>query len=271
MPIEGLQEKTFLITGVKNKKSLAYSVVETLLKAKAKVILSVQNSDVAQKVAILFPQCTILTCNLSNLNEIEKLALELKDVKISGLLHSVAYANFVEGRAFHEIPQIDFEEAIKITSLSLVHLSKALKDHFTPDASVVTVSISNPKATAYGYLGPVKGFLDLLVPYLAHSFSAFSEVRFNAVCSGPLRTTASAGIPNYLENYLYSKQLVLRKRGLTTQEVANTVLFLFSPLSSGINGERIIVDAGMSSNYFDAGIVQTFISTIKDDMEKSSV
>ena len=90
---------------------------------------------------------------------------------------------------------------------------------------------------------------------MAKSFSDFSRIRFNAVCAGPLKTSASAGIPGYINNYIYSEQLMLRKKALHTSEVADTAAFLLSSRSSGINGERIVVDGGMSCNYFDQKVV----------------
>jgi len=78
------------------------------------------------------------------------------------------------------------------------------------------------------------------------------------VGAGPLKTSASAGIPDYIDNYLFSEELTLRKEALKTQEVANTVCFLLSPQSSGINATTLLVDAGMSCNYFDQNIVKTF-------------
>ncbi len=46
------------------------------------------------------------------------------------------------------------------------------------------------------------------------------------------------------------------KKALSTEEVANAVAFLLSPRSSGINAQRIVIDAGMGSNYFDREIVK---------------
>jgi enoyl-[acyl-carrier protein] reductase I len=43
---------------------------------------------------------------------------------------------------------------------------------------------------------------------------------------------------------------------LTTQEVANIAVFLLSSRSSGINAQTLIVDAGMSTNYFDTDIIR---------------
>ncbi len=104
-------------------------------------------------------------------------------------------------------------------------------------------------------MAPVKAALDSSLAFLAKSFSRFSQVRFNAVAPGLLKTSASAGIPGYVDSYLYAEQVIPRKRAVTTQEAANVAAFLLSPRSSGINAQQIIVDAGMSINYFDREIV----------------
>jgi len=105
-------------------------------------------------------------------------------------------------------------------------------------------------------MAPIKAALDSSVAFLAKSFSAFSRVRFNSVNAGLLKTSASAGIPGYLESYLYAEQATLRRKALETREVANTALFLLSPRSSGINAQGIVVDAGMGVNYFDRELVR---------------
>ena len=45
-------------------------------------------------------------------------------------------------------------------------------------------------------------------------------------------------------------------RPLKTEEVANAAAFLLSPRSSGINAQQIVLDAGMSVNYFDRELIQ---------------
>ena len=106
-------------------------------------------------------------------------------------------------------------------------------------------------------MAPVKASLEANVRYLAKSFSHFSNVRFNSVNSGPLKTSASAGIPGYLVNYLYAEKLTFRKSALRTDEVSNLAVFLLSPKSSGINGQGVTIDAGMGLNYFDKEVVES--------------
>jgi enoyl-[acyl-carrier protein] reductase I len=111
-------------------------------------------------------------------------------------------------------------------------------------------------AENYGYMAPIKAALDSSVCFLAKSFSQFSKIRFNAVCPGLLKTSASAGIPGYIDSYLHAEQATLRKQAVQTEEVANAVAFLLSPRSSGINAQGLVIDAGMGINYFDAELVR---------------
>ncbi len=137
-------------------------------------------------------------------------------------------------------------------------LSNALRERFDRDASVVTISISTTRMAAenYGFMAPVKAALDSSLAFLAQSFSKFSRVRFNAVAPGLLKTSASAGIPGYVDAYLYAEQATLRKQAVQTEEVANAVAFLLSPRASGINAQHIVIDAGMSVNYFDRDLIR---------------
>jgi enoyl-[acyl-carrier protein] reductase I len=50
--------------------------------------------------------------------------------------------------------------------------------------------------------------------------------------------------------------VIPRRAALATEEVANVAAFLVSPVSSGINAQTVVVDAGMSINYFDRQIIQ---------------
>lgn len=265
-----LNEKCFLITGVANKKSVAYFSACELKAQGAKVIFAVQNEDIKPKVQKLFPEDEVLVCNVEDETSLNQLGEEIKkrDIVLAGFLHSIAFANYSEGpKPFHETLQKDFLQATNISCFSLIALTNALKDSFHQDASIVTVSISNTRATSYGYMGPVKAMLETAVAYLAKSLSSFSRIRVNAVCAGPLKTSASAGIPDYIDNYLFAEQLTLRKEALKTQEVANTICFLLSPKSSGINATGIMVDAGMSCNYFDQAVVKSAVKNLTNPLE----
>lgn len=261
MDFLGIKDKWFYIAGVANKKSVAYFSAKTLIEAGARCVFSAQSATQQEAIKKLFPESAVFICNVEDENDLGNLKAEITKFTpvIDGFLHSLAFANFSEGpKPFHETKRADYLQAAQISCFSFVEVANRLKDIFSPTASLVTISISNTKATSYGYLGPIKAMLDATVPFLAKSFSEFSKVRVNAVGAGPLKTSASAGIPDYIDNYLFAEELTLRKASLETQEVANTVAFLLSPRSSGINASTVLVDAGMSSNYFDQIIVKGF-------------
>ncbi|MCB9061614.1 MAG: SDR family oxidoreductase [Halobacteriovoraceae bacterium] len=252
--------KTFLITGVANKKSVATFVAKSLIENGATCLFSVQSANHAQKVETLFPDSKIFICDVEKEQDVWELANKLENTQLSGILHSIAFANYSEGiKPFHETNWTDFAQATNISCFSLVSLLKYLHPIMCENSSVVTVSISNLRATNYGYMGPVKAALESCAVFLAKSLS-HKKIRCNAVGVGPLKTSASAGIPGYIENYLYTTQLCLNHEALKTQEVANTISFLLSPLSSGINAQTLIVDNGMSANYFDELVVSAFNS-----------
>jgi len=255
------ENKVFYLAGVANRKSVAYSVAKILIDSHAKVIFSAQNEANLKQIAKLFPDSPVFICDVENIEDIESLNknISLHTDKLDGFLHSLAFANFeLPVKSFHETNRKDYLQACQISSFSIVEMTNAIKEILSKNASIVTVGISNTKATSYGYLGPIKAMLESTVDYLAKSLSEFSNIRVNCVAAGPLKTSASAGIPNYIDNYLFSEALTLRKENLKTDEVAQTICFLLSEKSSGINSQSLIVDAGMSVNYFDQDIVKTY-------------
>jgi len=256
-----LADKAILIFGVANRKSVAWHVGRTLIKAGARCVYVVRDEGVKRDTERLLAGADVYTCNVEQEDEIARLRDELaaRDEKFHGLVHSIAFADYSEGvKPFHETPKKAFLQAVDVSCFSLTAICNALKDLLDPDASVVTISISTTTMASenYGYMAPIKAALDSSLAFLAKSFSRFSRVRFNAVCPALLKTSASAGIPGYVDSYLYAEQVIPRKKAVRTEEAAHTVAFLLSPRSSGVNAQRIIVDAGMSINYFDRELVE---------------
>ena len=255
------ENKNILVTGVANKKSVAWFIAKTLEEEGANVIYSVRSEDRKKSLEILLRDKTVFVCDVEKEEEIERLKIQVAEHHkvLHGLVHSIAFANYSEGmKPFHETPKKDFLQSIDISCYSLIHLANAFKDLFDKQASVVTVSISTTRMAAenYGYMAPAKAALDSALCFLAKSFSAFSKVRFNSINPGLLKTSASAGIPGYIDSYLHAEKATLRKKALNTQEAANAAVFLLSERSSGINAQGLVLDAGMSTNYFDQELIK---------------
>ena len=256
-----LRGKKILIFGVANRKSVAFHIGNVLTEAGAEVIYSVRSAERQESVRKLIGDAPVYVCDVERQEEIESVreTVGQEHGELHGIVHSIAFADYSAGwLPFHETPRAAFLQALDISCYSLLAVSNAFRELIDQEnGSVVTVSISTTRMAAenYGYMAPIKAALDSSVCFLAKSFSKFSNVRFNAVCPGLLKTSASAGIPGYVDSYLYAEQATLRKQAVQTQEVANAAAFLLSPRSSGINAQGIVLDAGMSINYFDNELI----------------
>lgn len=255
----GLDGKSVLVCGAANKKSVAFHIGKRLQEAGVEVIWTV-HTEARRKELGTRLEGRVLVCDVTQDDDLEGLAAALEEhAPLAGAVHSIAHADYSAGwKPFHETPRKAFLEAIDASAFSFVALANALRPRLAKEAALVAISISSTRTAAenYGYMAPVKAALDSAVVFLAKSFSAIGQVRVNAVCAGPLKTAASAGIPGYLESYLHAEELTLRKRGLATAEVADCALYLLSPRSSGINAQGLVVDAGMGVNAFDAKIIE---------------
>lgn len=256
----GLAGKQFLVMGVANKKSVAYRIARLIEQAGGTVLYSVRSPERQASLGRLLEGRRVLLCDVENQVEIDALAATLRadQVTLSGVVHAIAFADYREGiKPFHETTRAQFLQAVDISAFSLMAVCNALREVLDRDASVVTIGISTTRmaSESYGFMAPIKAALESSLAFLSKSFSRFSEVRFNAVAAGLLKTSASAGIPGYVDSYLYAEKVIPRGRAVTTDEVASAALFLLSPRSSGITAQSIVVDAGMSINYFDADVI----------------
>ncbi len=257
-----LTGKTIFVFGVANKKSVAWHIGKTLEEHGAKVVYVVRSDQRKESLSKLMADRDVYVCDVEFEDQIESVRQQIaaKHSTIDGLVHSIAFAAYDESgiKPFHETGKQQFLRTVDISCYSFVALSNAFKDLLAKDASVITISISTTTMASenYGFMAPVKAALDSSLAFLTKSFSKFSNVRFNAVAPGLLKTSASAGIPGYVDAFLFAEQVIPRGTAVQTQEVADAACFLLSPRSSGITAQQIVIDAGMAINYFDSEIVK---------------
>lgn len=271
MDFLGFENKSVVVFGVANRKSVAWHVAQTIRECGGQVVYVVRSEDRKAQLHKLLKDedAAVHVCDVEHENQIDRLRDALTPHgKFHGLVHSIAFADY-EGsvKPFHETSKSQFLRAFDVSCYSLVAVCNALKDQLDEDASVVTISISTTRMAneSYGFMAPIKAALDSSLAFLARSFSNFSRVRFNAVGPGLLKTSASAGIPGYVDAYLYAEEVIPRHRAVQTQEAANVAAFLLSDRSAGINAQTIVVDAGMSINYFDRALIRRTLNSPADN------
>ncbi len=227
-----LSGKKIVVFGVANKKSVAWHIGKTLEEAGATVIYVVRSQQRLESLGKLLADREVYVCDVEFDEQMAAVRTQIaaKHANIDGLVHSIAFADYDERgiKPFHETTRKQFLRTVDISCFSFIALANHFKELLTKDASVITISISTTKMASenYGFMAPVKAALDSSLAFLAKSFSKFSNVRFNAVSPGLLKTSASAGIPGYVDAYLFAEQVIPRGQAVQTQEVANVAAFL---------------------------------------------
>lgn len=267
-----LEGRNIVLMGVANRRSVAWAVAQVLRENGANILYVFKDEGLLERNrSLVGADAPCIVCDVENEADVKAFSERVHAFfpVVHGYVHSIAFANYSEGvKPFHETLRKDFLQAVEISCFSLVETANQLKDLLSEDASIVTISISATKMASenYGYMGPIKAALDSSVAFLAKSLISEKRrcIRVNAVGPGLLKTSSSAGIPGYIDAYLFAEKVIPRKMALATEEPANVAAFLLSPRSSGVNAQTIVVDAGMSINYFDRGIVRTVSTTAKE-------
>ncbi len=154
-------------------------------------------------------------------------------------------------RPLTEVTPAGFDSILRMNAAPMLWLTQAALPLFkaSPDISRVIAISSHGSIRGianYGLIGTSKAALESLVRHLAFELGQ-SGVNFNAVMPGIVETAAIKTLPGSA-GMLASvrEQILVRDRMLQPSDVANTVLFLSSPLSDLIQGQVIVVDGGIS-------------------------
>jgi NAD(P)-dependent dehydrogenase (short-subunit alcohol dehydrogenase family) len=146
----------------------------------------------------------------------------------------------------------NWEASVRVDLMGTVRLVKAAMPHLEKSAAASIVAISSVSGRevdfASGPYGTVKSAIIAYMAGLAYQL-ADKGIRANTVSPG--NTYHGGGVWESIEND--NPELFAMAMGLnpthrmgTPQEVANTVVFLSSPLSSRTTGANILVDGGLS-------------------------
>ncbi|HCF94784.1 MAG: enoyl-ACP reductase [Verrucomicrobiota bacterium] len=249
------QGKHALVLGVANERSIAWSIAKTLAGAGATVTLTYQGERIRAKVEELassLPNGKALPCDVQDDQQMDELFEELRNdpdrKTIDALVHSVAFAlkEELEGR-FVLTSRKGFLLAHEISVYSLIALARRAETLMPHGASILTLSYLGAERAIpnYNVMGVAKAALEASVRYLAADLGPH-RIRINAISAGPINTLAARGIRGFTEMLQYVREKAPLKRNVTQQEVADTALFLLSPLAGGITGEVLHVDAGFN-------------------------
>src|SRR5260370_22928955 len=156
-----VKDKTILVCGLANRKSVAWHVGSVLAEAGARVLYTVRSEERLQQVEKIAGDVPVYVCDVAHEDQINRLRDEVATTygTIHGLVHSIAFAYYGAGwLPFHETPRAAFLQAVDISCYSLIALANAFRDVLDRNqGSVVALSISTTRMTAenYSYMAPI--------------------------------------------------------------------------------------------------------------------
>jgi meromycolic acid enoyl-[acyl-carrier-protein] reductase len=251
-----LEGKRVLVTGVVNRRSIAFAVAEQAQLAGAEVVLTSfgRVRSITERAAKRLPRTAeILELDVNRPEDFDRLREELRRRwgGIDGAVHAIAFAPAdALGGEFLRTPRDSATIAFQTSAFSLKALAEALLPLYENGSeprggSLVGLDFDASVAwPAYDWMGVSKAALEAAARYLARDLGPHG-VRVNLVSAGPLATPAASGIPGFDRlAKLWRSQAPLGWDVRDPAPVAHAIAFLLSDLSRGISGEIVHVDGG---------------------------
>jgi enoyl-[acyl-carrier protein] reductase I len=252
----GLMEgRCVLVTGVRNRWSIAWHVAQALQREGANIAFSVygerEEGVVGKLLAGAGYEAPIIQCDAQDDAQVEALFDAVGSAfggRLDGLLHSIASAKREElDGEFAATSRDGFALAHEASAYTLVSLARGARPLLKAagGGSVVTLTyIGSQRAVPhYNVMGVAKASLEASVRYLAVDLGP-ENIRVNAVSAGPLKTASASGVRGFDALARLIPERAPLRRATDPAEVADTVLFLLSPLGRGVTAEVLYVDAG---------------------------
>jgi len=246
-----LEGKKVLVTGVLDRRSIAYSAARLTQEQGAEIILSGfgrARSLTERTARRLHPEPPILELDVNKPEDIEAVADDLAERwgDLDGIVHAIAFApkdalggNFLTA----EWPSV--ATALQTSAYSLKALSVGLLDLLKPGASVVGLDFDARIAwPAYDWMGVAKAALESTSRYLARDLGQ-RGIRVNLVSAGPVKTLAAKGISGFEEiEGQWTRKAPLGWNTTDPEPVGRAVVSLLSDWWPATTGELIHVDGG---------------------------
>jgi enoyl-[acyl-carrier protein] reductase III len=248
-----LTGKVALVTG--GSRGIGRACAARLAEAGADVIINYVTNrqaamEVAAEVEALGRTCYVIKADVGEEEDVESM-LDFVKQNIGRL--DVIVSNAAKGgfRPLLAANAKHFHTTMNINVLALVYLVRAAlpllkREEGEERAKVVAISShgSHMALPMYGLIGGSKAALESVARHLTLEVGD-KGINVNVVKAGLVETDSTRRIPFADQMFAgRTEKTMVGARMLTADDVANTVLFLASPLSDLVQGETITVDGG---------------------------
>lgn len=247
-----LENKTGIVFGVANKRSIAWAIAKAWHDAGAKLIFNYQGERLKENVEELLAdfgdKTPLFPCDVSSDQQISEFFQHVREKtsKVDFLLHSVAFAPRQALEAdFLSTSREAFRIALDISAYSLVALAREVAPLMTDGGSIITMTYygSVKVIPHYNVMGVAKAALESAARYLAYDLGP-KNIRVNCISAGPVQTLAARGIAGFTQMLKHYEAHAPLRRSCSPAELGQVGLFLVSPGAASITGQTIYVDGG---------------------------
>ena len=261
----GLEGKVAFVFGVASEDSIAWGICKRLAEAGMHLYLGYQKrfmsrvfqlKDHLPAIAGFYP--LDVATDEDTKGFFEAFASEHPGVKADVMIHAIGFApRAAFDRPILFVEDDDIATAMTISANSLQRCLRHGLPHLNENSSTITLTYaaSTRYVPNYGIMSMAKAALEAWTRELACQLGPEGH-RVNAISSGPVKTIAASGVPGFDHILAHVEANAPLRRNVTQDDVAGTATWLASPLSSGVTGQVIHVDAGYSSTMVPDSIMR---------------
>jgi enoyl-[acyl-carrier protein] reductase I len=240
-----------VILGVANNRSIAYGIARAARAAGAEVALTFQGEALAKRVRPLAADLgahVLGHCDVTDGATIDAVFAEAEKLwgGIDFVVHCIAFADKdqLTGR-YIETTEENFTKSLMISCYSFTAVAQRAERLMKNGGAMLTLTYYGAEKWMphYNVMGVAKAALEASVRYLAADLGQ-QNIRVNAISAGPIKTLAASGIGDFRYILRWNEFNSPLRRTVTIEEVGQTAVYLLSPMSSGVTGEILHVDAG---------------------------
>jgi enoyl-[acyl-carrier protein] reductase I len=246
-----LAGKRGLVMGVANSRSIAWGIAKAAHDAGAELAFTFQGEALEKRVRPLARELSaevVGHCDVTDGASIDAVFAEVRRLwgKIDFLVHCIAFSDKDEltGR-YIDTSAENFSKSLLISCYSFTAVAQRAEKLMPDGGSMLTLTYYGAEKWMphYNVMGVAKAALEASVRYMAADLGV-QNIRVNAISAGPIKTLAASGIGDFRYILKWNEYNAPLRRTVTIEEVGDSAAFLLSPLSRGVTGEILHVDAG---------------------------
>src|ERR1700729_3994716 len=222
-----------VVLGVANNRSIAWGIAKAAHSAGAELAFTFQGDALEKRVRPLAQELgahVLGHCDVTDSASMDAVFAEIGKLwgAIDFVVHCIAFSDKdqLTGR-YVDTTEDNFTKSLAISCYSFTAVAQRA-EKWMPH---------------YNVMGVAKAALEASVRYLAADLGE-KGIRVNAISAGPIKTLAASGIGDFRYILRWNEFNAPLRRTVTTEEVGESAVYLLSPMSRGVTGEVLHVDAG---------------------------